>query len=348
MGLVIVTVIICLKLLDLLTIASSVCRDVNNFNHDDHTRKAWCMQNELCPSTIKCLHQLTLNGYAGDFWDLCLDDLYDSFDSFDNEDRTSCLVYSIGISNDYAFDLNMGRLGCEVHMFDPTVRYDYNFSKNVYFHQLGLYGGPKNESSSIKFQSKWYGKIQDENAMFRLDEIIEMLGHQNRTISVFKIDCEGCEVELFGHRHTKNIISQIKQILVEFHYSKALGVDSPHRIPLIANSYDTIINNDHKNKFTKFYQNDRVGNPGDEDILDELVELGFPQNLCCREVGFIRKCNDVNNSSNVNVMEYALAKYRKSLEGSIFGVHRYTTVTTINHYNNINVYLVQELIKEYT
>jgi len=193
-----IVILLCCLLLDLLITVSSVCRDLNTFNHDDQTRKAWCMQNSQCPSTTKCLHQLTLPGYADDYWDLCLDDLYDSYD---NENTTSCLVYSVGISNDYAFDLNMARLGCEVHMFDPTVTYEYNFGKNAYFHPWGLYGGPKNASSSVKFQSRWYGKIQDDNKMFRLEEIVEMLGHQNRTISVLKIDCEGCELEVFGYRH---------------------------------------------------------------------------------------------------------------------------------------------------
>lgn len=341
-------------ILNLIIITFSICKDTIHFDHDEKTRKSWCMQNSKCPSTIKCLYQLSLSGYMEDYWELCLDDLYSSYD---NTNITNCLVYSVGISNDFAFDLNMGRLGCEVHMFDPTVNYPYEFGKNCYFHNWGLYGGPKNISYSVKFHSKWYGKIQDEENMFTIDEIIEKLGHQNRTISVFKIDCEGCELEVFGHRHT-NIISKIKQILVEFHYSTSLGIDNAHRIPLIANTYDAIINNDYFNKFSKFYQNDRIGNPGDEEIISELVELGFPQNLCCREIGFIRKCNDVVNSNDINIMEYALMKYRNSLEGSIFGVHRYflfiitivfvfIILLLIIIVTNTNPFLAQGLIEEY-
>ena len=97
---------------------------------------------------------MELLGSGDAMWKLCADNLYD-FD--ENGDNPTCLVYSFGISNDYAFDLTMGRLGCEVHMFDPTVSYPYEFSKNVYFHNWGLYGGNIQTSYSMKFKSKYYG-----------------------------------------------------------------------------------------------------------------------------------------------------------------------------------------------
>jgi hypothetical protein len=121
-----------------------------------------------------------------------------------------------------------------------------------------------------------------------------------------------------------NIFSQVNQILVEFHFSSSLGIDNINRIPLIANSYDTIINNDRNKKFSKFYQNDRVGYSDDQKIIPDLVELGFAQSSCCREIGFIRKCNNNINKNNINITEYALERYRKSLEGYVFGLHRYS------------------------
>lgn len=164
-----------------------ICRNASEFEHHDHsTRKAWCLQDKRCPSRYECENQLRLLGAGDAYWDICLDNLYDSFNS-NTSAAASCLVYSFGISNDYAFDLTMGRLGCEVHMFDPTTpQYGHEFAKNCYFHPIGIYGGPRNTSYSLKFQSKYYGRIQDVNKMMRLDEIIEMLGHQNRTISIFK------------------------------------------------------------------------------------------------------------------------------------------------------------------
>lgn len=131
---------------------------------------------------------------------------------------------------------------------------------------------------------------------------------------------------MFGHRHPKdnnlNLFSKVNQILVEFHFSSSLGIDNINRIPLIANSYDAIINSDRNNKFIKFYQNDRSGYDEDQIIIPELVELGFAKSSCCREMGFTRRCVSNTNTNNINITEYALEQYRKSLEGSVFGLHR--------------------------
>ena len=35
--------------------------------------------------------------------------------------KPPCLVYSFGINWDFSFDDAMGKLGCEVHSFDPSM-----------------------------------------------------------------------------------------------------------------------------------------------------------------------------------------------------------------------------------
>ena len=79
-----------------------------------------------CAPTTSCAE--TKRG--GD-WTICLDDL----------DATQCLVYSIGIANDWRFDLAMAELGCEVHAFDPTVALPEQLAANITFHQWGLQVG---------------------------------------------------------------------------------------------------------------------------------------------------------------------------------------------------------------
>jgi hypothetical protein len=110
-----------------------------------------------------------------------------------------CLVYSFGIADEWGFDKDMGAIGCEVYAFDPTVSLPEKLAPNVIFHKWGLFGGSRNDSAAMKFENNKYGKIDGE--MYHLGEIIYKLGHQGRNISIFKIDCEGCEWEVFGYMH---------------------------------------------------------------------------------------------------------------------------------------------------
>ena len=78
---------------------------------------------------------------------------------------------------------------CEVHIFDFSNNYDrdVNAEKNIHFHQLGLQGTHQNRKSQ-----------RGEFASF--PEILKRLGHENRTIDIFKIDCEGCEWDTYKVR----------------------------------------------------------------------------------------------------------------------------------------------------
>ena len=121
-------------------------------------------------------------------WQVCMDDVWPAIRA------GTCLVYAVGAADEIGFDLDMGALGCEVHTFDPTVTLADKLSQNVTFHKWGLYGGDRNASSAMKFENRKYGKIEGE--MYHLEDAIEKLGHRGRTITVFKIDCEGCEWEV--------------------------------------------------------------------------------------------------------------------------------------------------------
>jgi len=100
---------------------------------------------------------------------------------------SECLVYSIGSNGDFKFEnAIIDTLGpiCEVHIFDPG-----NFAKaglaekNIFYHQWGL------NSSYYPYKFKKEGDWE----LLTFQETQKKLGHENRTIDIFKIDCEGCE-----------------------------------------------------------------------------------------------------------------------------------------------------------
>lgn len=114
-----------------------------------------------------------------------------------------CLLYSIGSNGNYQWEDGMfietdGL--CEIHVFDFSQNYTRkkNSMRNIHFHQWGLQGSREPRQGP---------------AWRTLPEIIRELGHENRTIDVLKIDCEGCEWDTYQDW----IHLDIRQILIETH-----------------------------------------------------------------------------------------------------------------------------------
>lgn len=117
-------------------------------------------------------------------------------------DKNDCLVYSIGSNNNFEFENSVLKdisENCEIHTFDPTVGTSPSRKPAaVHFHPWGL----ANESSGN---------------MKTMQDIISILGHANRKIDIFKIDCEHCEWETFP---TFVKFPNIRQIQIELHGTK--------------------------------------------------------------------------------------------------------------------------------
>jgi hypothetical protein len=108
-----------------------------------------------------------------------------------HEGKNDCLIYSVGCAGDFKFEdgiYEMYNKGCEIHIFDPadwTRRNDAEV-KNIHYHAWGL-------SSTYDLTSKSIVWPKGRKGGFKtFPETLELLGHQNRTIDIFKIDCEGC------------------------------------------------------------------------------------------------------------------------------------------------------------
>jgi hypothetical protein len=101
-----------------------------------------------------------------------------------------CLIYSVGCNGNYLFEDGLvellGAETCEIHVFDFSSDYSRigdASGKNIHFHRWGL-----KSSYSDLLLNRCHNK-----KCVTLQEAMEELGHVNRTIDVFKIDCEGCE-----------------------------------------------------------------------------------------------------------------------------------------------------------
>jgi hypothetical protein len=108
------------------------------------------------------------------------------------------LIYSIGSEGDYGWEDSLIDIvglnkHCEIHVFGSGkhARVGDPASKNIHYHQWVM-----NSSYDTKYNAavaKEHG-VADSNTNFvSFPEMVEKLGHQNRTIDVLKMDCAQCE-----------------------------------------------------------------------------------------------------------------------------------------------------------
>ena len=123
-----------------------------------------------------------------------------------------CLVYSIGISNEWSFDDLMEKYGCEVYAFDPSMSQgNHNRSAKIHFYKLGL--GDRN------FVNKNNWTIKD------LSTIYKDLGHEGRIIDYLKMDIEGSEWEVIPQIQGSGMLKKVRQMGVEFHWKRDGSLD---------------------------------------------------------------------------------------------------------------------------
>mmetsp|Transcript_57073 Transcript_57073/g.139062 ORF Transcript_57073/g.139062 Transcript_57073/m.139062 type:complete len:394 (-) Transcript_57073:44-1225(-) len=123
-----------------------------------------------------------------------------------------CLVYSIGSNGDPSFEQSVQQeIGphCEIHIFDMDDYAEKVLTAvpvNAHYHQWGL-------STRTNLVPNPKGHVYKS-----LNDTMAELGHLNRPVDIFKIDCEGCEWEVYQDFFLPGI--DLRQILIELHASK--------------------------------------------------------------------------------------------------------------------------------
>jgi hypothetical protein len=116
-------------------------------------------------------------------------------DAYRVAEAYECNVVSIGSNNDWSFEKAVHRLNprCKIFTFDHTI-IPYDVPYYVSFHAIGL-------GSS------------DSGSLLTLESALRGIGLQNKTVDIFKIDCEGCEKDVFR----EFLKADLRQVLIEVH-----------------------------------------------------------------------------------------------------------------------------------
>jgi len=182
--------------------------DETEINHTskDTVPRIWYQDN--FEPDFSCLHERRIGGHKkgmgdGPKW-IC--------DPHRIAKQKSCLIYSFGSAGRYHFEMGIHQINpfCEIHTFD--LKY-FESPHYVNFHEFGL----RFITSSI-----------DDKKFFTMQDIVKLLGHEGRTIDIFKIDCEGCEWKTFEDWFDAKV--DIRQILLEAHYVKKTTIPFFNRL----------------------------------------------------------------------------------------------------------------------
>jgi len=111
--------------------------------------------------------------------------------------KPDCLVYSIGSNGDFSFEASVREYNpnCEIHTFDHT--WDGNPPEWLTYHHTGI-------------------GLVNGGQFKNIATIVQELGHVNRRIDMLKIDCEGCEFDVYPNFYMPGV--NIAQLLIEVHY----------------------------------------------------------------------------------------------------------------------------------
>ena len=162
---------------------------------------------------IMCQQNIRFGNIKDGGWNVCHDWKY--------RPKPPCLIYSIGIANDWSFDEQVSRTyGCKIYSFDPSINLpNHQHSSKVWFYNVGIGG------NNFVNKQNW--------TIMTLDAIANMLQHNEQVIDIVKMDAEGAEWDSIQQMVNSGILNRVKQLYLEFH-----SAHSPDRLALVRQLYD--------------------------------------------------------------------------------------------------------------
>lgn len=140
-------------------------------------------------------------------------------------DKSSCLVYGIGLYNETRFEIGMGNY-CEVHAFDCTTAEDDPavVNQGFNFHQVCIGSPTKITEGSTNIIL--HNPHPDQALVFKpYAQVMNELGHKR--VDLLKFDIEGSEWELLEHILQYPVEYAPRQLVFEIHTEGA----SPRWVP---------------------------------------------------------------------------------------------------------------------
>ncbi|EGB02720.1 hypothetical protein AURANDRAFT_72831, partial [Aureococcus anophagefferens] len=132
-----------------------------------------------------------------------------------------CVVYSIGIANNWLFDDLMLSKGCRVFSFDPTMSGDHKRHPERHtFEPIGIGAATKLETRGAASTANYGGR-----ARYRVETLADMMArHGHDAVTVLRMDVEGAEWDVLAEWLASSALLAIAdQLLLEIHLYRPRG-----------------------------------------------------------------------------------------------------------------------------
>ena len=132
-----------------------------------------------------------------------------------------CVVYSIGIANNWLFDDLMLSKGCHVFSFDPTMSGDHKRHPERHtFEPIGIGAATKLETRGGASTANYGGR-----ARYRVETLADMMArHGHDAVTVLRMDVEGAEWDVLAEwLESGALLRIVDQLLLEIHLYRPRG-----------------------------------------------------------------------------------------------------------------------------
>ncbi|XP_038582532.1 methyltransferase-like protein 24 isoform X2 [Micropterus salmoides] len=150
-------------------------------------------------------------------WAACLDPKYSLTHRIQSK---HCRVYSFGLGvDDRSLEHTLTRAGCEVHLFDPSLKQPHSQQAEMWLHRLSVDWRDPNPAIVVQRQ---YVSTK------KLASILNDFGH--RQVDVLKADMESAEWKILENLVLEGVLDSVGQLLLELHLHWAgfeVGGDDP-------------------------------------------------------------------------------------------------------------------------